>query len=67
MPDHSTDIRLRSTCYICREAFDVLEGTQAYDRVKRNLKGMHCCENCKERIELEARIQFGRRLLTGID
>lgn len=50
-------------CYICRRVFDVIEGTQAYDLVKRNRKGMHCCEDCKQRIELEARLQFGRRLL----
>jgi uncharacterized protein YlaI len=55
----------RATCYSCKRAFDVIEGTQAYDRVKRNLKGIHCCEDCKNRIELEARLSLGRRLLRG--
>ncbi|RKN74901.1 hypothetical protein D7M11_26865 [Paenibacillus ginsengarvi] len=59
--------RFHSTCYICKRTFEVFEGTQAYDQVKRNFKGMHCCEDCKHRIELEARLQFGRRLLTGKD
>ncbi|TLS51718.1 hypothetical protein FE782_13660 [Paenibacillus antri] len=59
--------RLRSICYICKKEFVVFEGTAAYDRVKRNAKGMHCCEECKFMIELEARVQFGRRLLTGKD
>jgi len=59
--------RFRSTCYSCRRAFDVIEGTQAYDRVKRNFKGMHCCEDCKNRIELEARLRLGRQMLTGKD
>jgi len=65
--DQFRGFRLHSTCYSCRRTFDVLEGTQAYDRVKRNRKGIHCCEDCKHRIELEARLQFGRRLLTGKD
>ncbi|WP_339264820.1 hypothetical protein NYE54_17290 [Paenibacillus sp. FSL K6-1330] len=59
--------RFRSTCNSCRREFYVIEGTQAYDRVKRNSKGMHYCEDCKNRIELEARLQLGRRLLTGRD
>ncbi|CAG7648351.1 hypothetical protein PAESOLCIP111_05580 [Paenibacillus solanacearum] len=58
---------MHSSCYICKKAFYVLEGTQAYGHVKRNMKGMHCCEDCKFMIELEARLQFGRRLLTGKD
>ena len=57
--------RLHSTCYNCKREFDVIEGTQAYTQVKRNRKGMHCCEDCKQRIELEARLQLGRGLLTG--
>ncbi|MGG3281113.1 hypothetical protein [Paenibacillus solani] len=59
--------RLHCICYSCRREFYVIEGTQAYDRVKRNSTGMHCCEDCKNKIELEARLQFGRRLLTGRD
>lgn len=59
--------RIRTTCYHCRREFYVIEGTQVYDRVKRNFNGMHCCEDCKNRIELEARLQLGRRLLTGRD
>ncbi len=59
--------RLHCTCYSCRREFYVTEGTQDYDRVKRNSKGMHLCEDCKNRIELEARLQLGRRLLTGRD
>lgn len=56
-----------STCYSCRRTFYVMEGTQAYDRMKRNINALHCCEDCKNRIELEARLQLGRRLLTGRD
>jgi hypothetical protein len=59
--------RFHSICSSCRREFYVIEGTQAYDHVKRNLKGIHCCEDCKTRIELEARLQLGRRLLTGRD
>ncbi|ULL15147.1 hypothetical protein DVH26_12290 [Paenibacillus sp. H1-7] len=65
--DFSNGFRLHSTCYSCKKAFNAFEGTQAYDNLKRNFKGMHYCEDCKSRIELEARLQFGRRLLTGKD
>jgi len=61
---YSDGFRFHATCYICKNEFVVFEGTQAYDNVKRNRQGMHCCEDCKYRIELEARLQFGRRLLT---
>lgn len=67
MHDQPNGFRLHSTCFICKRAFEVFEGTKAYDSVKRNRKGMHCCEDCKSMIELEARLQFGRRLLTGKD
>lgn len=67
MKDQPNGFRYHSTCYICKRVFDVFEGTQAYDRVKKNRKGMHCCEDCKVRIELEARLRLGRRLLTGKD
>lgn len=66
LEDQFNGFRYDVTCYCCRRVFDVFEGTQAYDRVKRNRKGMHCCEDCKQRIELEARLQFGKRLL-GIE
>ncbi|OXS56686.1 hypothetical protein B1A99_20460 [Cohnella sp. CIP 111063] len=55
----------RTTCYSCKRTFYVTEGTQAYDQMKRNRKGLHCCEDCKNRIELEARLELGRRLLYG--
>lgn len=57
--------RMHSTCYSCKNAFCAYEGTKAYDLVKRNSNGMHLCEDCKSMIELEARLQFGRRLLAG--
>lgn len=67
MQEQNDGFRYRSTCYSCKRAFDVFEGTQAYDRVKRNSKRMYYCEDCKKMIELEARLQLGRRLLTGKD
>lgn len=67
MEEPFNGFRLHATCYICKRQFDVFEGTQAYDQVKRNRKGMHCCEDCKHRIELEAKLQFGKRLLSGGD
>lgn len=57
--------RFRTTCYCCKRTFYAIEGTQAYDHLKRNRKGLHCCEECKNRIELEARLELGRRLLYG--
>nr|WP_248927780.1 hypothetical protein [Paenibacillus hamazuiensis] len=56
-----------ATCYLCKKPFKVWEGSDAYRRVKMNRKGMHCCENCKLKIELEARLRFGRLLLYGND
>ncbi|OZB95438.1 hypothetical protein CJP46_17425 [Paenibacillus sp. XY044] len=67
MQDQSTGFRFQLNCYSCKKAFEVFEGTQAYDRAKRNRKGMYYCEDCKNRIELEARLELGRRLLTGRD
>ncbi|GIP36511.1 hypothetical protein [Paenibacillus sp. J2TS4] len=67
MENDFSEYRLRTICYLCKKEFAVVGGTAAYDRVKRNKKGMHCCEDCKQKIELEARLQFGRRVLTGKD
>mgnify|MGYP001165761158 CR=1 FL=1 len=55
--------QLQAICYICKKKFAVDEDEAAFQRLKRNAKAMHCCEDCKHRIELEARLQLGRRLL----
>ena len=55
--------RFQAICYSCRREFYVNEGTKAYDNVKQNLHGLHCCEDCKARIELEARLSLGRKWL----
>ncbi|RED40037.1 hypothetical protein C7820_1181 [Paenibacillus sp. VMFN-D1] len=67
MQDQSNKFRWQLICYSCKRSFDVFEGTPAYERAKRNRNGMYYCEDCKSRIELEARLQLGRRLLTGKD
>lgn len=67
MKEQSDVFRLHSICYGCKREFAVYEGTQAYDRVKRNKHGIHYCEDCKNKIELEARLELGRRLLNGKD
>lgn len=58
---------MEAQCYLCKKKFSSMEGTDAYQRIKVNKKGLHCCESCKEKIELEARLQLGRRLLYGRD
>lgn len=67
MQEQSNGFRVQLICYGCKRAFIAFEGTSAYDRAKRNKNGMYYCEDCKNRIELEARLQLGRRLLTGRD
>ncbi|MBW7458206.1 DUF2197 domain-containing protein [Paenibacillus sepulcri] len=50
-------------CYLCKKKFKAMAGTKIFKQVKQNRKGMHCCEECKWKVELEARLNFGRRLL----
>ncbi|MGE8000311.1 hypothetical protein ACQKOF_16845 [Lysinibacillus sp. NPDC093190] len=42
-------------CIICKEIFEVVEGTRKYTLYKQNMNGKFSCEDCDRKIELEAR------------
>lgn len=46
-------------CQICRTTFRVFEGTPQYKLVKNNMKGRHCCDDCRKAIELDAQRETG--------
>lgn len=42
-------------CLFCKKEFKLDENNYQYQKYKRNMKGKFLCDNCKERIESDAR------------
>ncbi|MEF3306202.1 DUF2197 domain-containing protein [Paenibacillus sp. GYB003] len=51
---------LEIKCYSCKKVFRVDEGTEEYKQYKKNRNGLYCCEECNEKIRLEAILDFFR-------
>lgn len=54
---------MASTEVTNRETFAIDERSEEYPLVKRNRNAMYECPKCKDAMELEAKLAFGRALL----
>lgn len=47
-------------CICCKQIFRVYEGTEKYNRYKKDRNAKFCCEECNHNIRLEAIKNFFR-------
>nr|WP_218099926.1 DUF2197 domain-containing protein [Paenibacillus allorhizosphaerae] len=45
-------------CFVCQKVFKAEEGSQKYKQLKEDRKGMHYCEQCNDKIRLQAILNF---------
>ena len=44
-----------SVCMCCKKNFKIIEGSLKYQKYKKNMNGRFSCEDCDQKIYLEAR------------
>ncbi|MGE8207340.1 DUF2197 domain-containing protein [Heyndrickxia sp. NPDC080065] len=47
-------------CLCCKQVFRVYEGTEKYNKFKKNRNGKYCCDDCSHKIKIEAMKNFFR-------
>lgn len=49
-------------CYICKKTFRVYEGSLKYKQAKERKVKFFCCEDCADKIRIEAILNFMREI-----
>ncbi|GLC89290.1 hypothetical protein LYSBPC_24170 [Lysinibacillus piscis] len=49
-------------CFCCKQEFKILEGTLKFQEYKRNRDGKYSCDDCNQKIEMEARKALFQKL-----
>ncbi|GAK41793.1 DUF2197 domain-containing protein [Paenibacillus urinalis] len=49
-------------CYNCKNTFRVYEGSQKYKQAKERKDKFFCCEDCADKIRIEAIMNFMREM-----